>query len=287
MVRAQFGVRKSYARLQSRGRQSLERTCAYAGKTRALDSACGLGRIDVSYVLILTRPRRNDGNGHRHGGHQRGRAARRRKSYRDQPVAVVDGFDRRLGPLLAAFAGTRHVHVRRFEARLRNRDDDRHLGLRRSVAEPALSLGTGAENDCDRDDTIVDGRRETGHDQRRLFGQRDRHASRRRRRRRRQFEQRLLGDRDDTRRVRSARTSKDGIRSSTSAAATSIKSATSSTACRSTVRSTTIRAERPARSASKSCSSTPAAERSAKARAASPASSTKSSRPAPIPATPP
>ena len=32
---------------------------------------------------------------------------------RDQPVAVRDGFDRRVRPLLAAFAGPRHVHVRR------------------------------------------------------------------------------------------------------------------------------------------------------------------------------
>ena len=81
------------------------------------------------------------------------------------------------------------------------------------------------------------------------------------------------------------RISRAGTKSSIFAAATTIRSVTSSTAFRSIARSTTIPAARPERSASKSCKFTPAAARPARARAGLPDSSIRSSRPERFPAT--
>ena len=68
--------------------------------------------------------------------------------------------------------------------------------------------------------------------------------------------------------VSSRPTNRAGIKQCTFAAATTIRSATSTTACRSTVRSTTIRGARRGRSASKNCRSMPAAALRARVRRA-------------------
>ena len=118
----------------------------------------------------------------------------------------------------------------------------------------------------------------TGHDQRRVLGQRVGPEGGAVGRRIRARSIKPTARSRACRACRFLRASKAGIRASTSAAATTTRSPTSSTACRSCGNRTSRRSSRSRRSVSRKSRSIPAARRRRRTRRGSPATSIKSSR---------
>ena len=167
--------------------------------------ASGRPRCCACIAVRAGGPGWNDRYDNRYGQRREyARADRRRTSHRLESVAGRPCYDRCVGTLHLPVARARHIRDLGRARRIRDQRAHRHLGLRRSEPIAADSPAKKHQRNRPRKLEIFVESGAFGNRNRCLFGQSRADRGGRAARRRRRSQQRLLRDRRDARRLRSA-----------------------------------------------------------------------------------